>query len=98
MGRGGGVCGALVAAVMAVGLKHGRDAVDDDRETAYGGSLHILRQFQEEMGNTICRDITGFDLSTEEGFRAFYQSDVPWGVCQRGINAAVNLARGQPAS
>ena len=95
MGKGGSVCGALVGAVMAVGLDHGRDTVDGDREAAYRSSLTILRQFQAEMGSPICRDITGFDLTTDEGFKAFYESDIPWGVCQHGISFAVHLAQGQ---
>ncbi len=92
------MCGALVGAVMAVGLKHGRARGDEDNRAAYGRSQKILRRFQEEMGSDLCRELTGMDLSTPEGSQAFRQSDVPERVCRRCIVAAARLAEEQLAS
>lgn len=95
IGSGGSVCGALVGAVMAVGLKHGRTAATDDREPVRGLSQRILQSFREEMGSDLCRDLTGMDLSTPEGYSAFRQSDVPERVCRRCIATAARLAEKQ---
>ena len=92
------MCGALVGAVMAVGLKHGRARGDEDNRAAYGRSQKILRSFQEEMGSSICRDLTGMDLSTPEGSKAFRASDVPEKVCKQCIVTAARLGEEQIAS
>ena len=92
------MCGALVGAVMAVGLKHGRTRGDEDNRAAYGRSQRILRSFQEEMGSSICLELTGMDLSTAEGSKAFRQSDVPERVCRKCILTAARLAEEQLAA
>jgi C_GCAxxG_C_C family probable redox protein len=85
MARTGEVCGAVVGALMCIGIKHGRDEVgqSDDKAQQLGGDL--LRAFQEEMGNLRCRELTGFDLTTPEGLEAISASDVPVRVCLRAV-------------
>jgi hypothetical protein len=83
---------------MAVGLKHGRARGDEDNSAARDHSRKILLRFQEEMGSDICRELTGMDLSTAEGYRAFRQSDVPERVCRRCIGTAARLGEEQLAS
>lgn len=83
---------------MAVGLKHGRSRGDGDRDAARTRSQRILRSFQEEMGSDICRELTGFDISTPEGAAAFHESDVPERVCRRCVLTAARLAEEQLAS
>ncbi len=95
VGGGGSMCGALVGAVMAVGLKHGRARGDEDSRAAYGRSQRILRSFEEEMGTAICRELTGMDLSTPEGHKAFRESDVPERVCRQCVGTAARLAEEQ---
>jgi len=85
MARTGEVCGAVVGALMCIGIKHGRDEVgqSDDKAQQLGGDF--LRAFQEEMGNLRCRELTGFDLTTPEGLEAISASDVPVRVCLRAV-------------
>jgi C_GCAxxG_C_C family probable redox protein len=85
MARTGGVCGAVVGALMCIGIKHGRDEVGQPEDKAQALSGEFLRAFREEMGSLYCRELTGIDLSTPEGLQAFRASDVPVKVCLRAV-------------
>lgn len=92
IGGMGFVCGAVVGAVMAIGLKHGRDEPWQPREKAYELAQEFCRRFKEEMGSTCCHELTGMDLSTPEGLKQFYASDVPLRVCLRAGSTGYRLA------
>jgi len=85
MARTGEVCGAVVGALMAIGVKHGRDEVGQSEDVVQSLSGDLLRAFREEMGSLYCRELTGFDLSTPEGLKQFLSSDVPVKVCLRAV-------------
>ena len=85
MARTGEVCGAVVGALMCIGIKHGRDEVGQPEDKAQQLAGDFLRAFREEMGSIECREMTGFDLSTTEGLDAFRASDVPVKVCLRAV-------------
>lgn len=73
----GEACGAITGAAMALGVRDfssgesGHEVVQETSE--------IMRQLQdafvEQFGSPRCRDLTGFDLSTPEGFEEFMASD-----------------------
>jgi C_GCAxxG_C_C family probable redox protein len=88
----GSVCGAVVGAVMAVGLARGREEPQQARTQAYAPAQQLYRRFQQEMGSTVCRELTGIDLSTPEGPKQLYSSDVPQRVCLPAAAAAYRLA------
>jgi len=88
MGRSGEVCGAVVGAVMCIGVKYGRDEVGQPDDKAQQRGAEFLRAFRDEMGTINCRELTGFDLSTPEGLQAFRKSDVPMRVCLRAVGFA----------
>jgi C_GCAxxG_C_C family probable redox protein len=87
----GAVCGAVVGAVMAIGLKRGRDAPSEDRFGTWPLIQEFRRRFEAEMGHICCRELTGLDLSTEEGQKQFWSSDVPIRVCLRSGGTAYQL-------
>ena len=90
MGRSGEVCGAVVGAIMCVGIKHGREEPGQWQadDIPNGLTQCFLRAFRDEMGSLYCRELTGFDLSTPEGLQAFRKSDVPKTVCLRAVGFA----------
>jgi C_GCAxxG_C_C family probable redox protein len=88
----GSVCGAVVGAVMAIGLARGREEPDQPRGQAYAPAQQLYRRFQQEMGSAVCRELTGIDLSTPEGPKQLYSSDVPQRVCLPAVAAAYRLA------
>ena len=92
VGRSGEACGAVVGAVMAFGVMHGRDKSDQSDEKAYSLARRFMSAFEQEMGAIDCRALTGFDLSTEEGVQQYRSSDVPIRVCLRAGGLAYDLA------
>ncbi len=88
MGGTGSVCGALAGAVMAIGLRHGRRDPAERDAKAYALTQELRRRFEAAMGHVDCRDLTGMDLSTREGVKRFYASDVPGTVCMPAVGVA----------
>ena len=88
IGGTGSVCGALVGAVMAIGLRHGRQLSSERDARAYALTQELRRRFEAEMGHVDCRELTGMDLSTPEGVKRFYASDVPRRVCLPAVGVA----------
>ncbi len=95
IGGSGGTCGALVGAVMAVGVARGRDSADDDGTELRTISRRIFSAFEQEMGATACRELTGLDLRTTEGGRELRAAGVGERVCQPAIALAERLALGE---
>jgi C_GCAxxG_C_C family probable redox protein len=99
IGNTGAVCGAVVGAVMAIGLKQGRDdASDDGSRTSMeemlgrlGVAREFRRRFEAEMETISCRELTGIDLSTEEGLKQLMSSDTPLTVCVPAVGVAYRL-------
>ena len=77
---------------MAVGLVHGRDSSDGERGAAAAISREIHHAFEERMGSTACRDLTGLDLTTSEGTQEFRSSGVRERVCRQAVDLAEQLA------
>ena len=92
IGGTGAVCGAVVGGVMAIGLKHGRDAPSEDRFGTWQMVQEFRRRFEAEMEEINCRELTGMDLGTEEGRKQFWSSDVPLLVCLPLAGAAYRMA------
>jgi len=88
MGRSGEVCGAVVGALMCIGIVHGREEPEQSDVEAYALARSLLQAFRQEMGSIDCRELTGHDLSTPEGVQAFRNSDVPMRVCLRAAGFA----------
>ena len=88
VGGTGSVCGALVGAVMAIGLRHGRQHPSERDARVYALTQELRRRFEAEMGHIECRELTGMDLSTPEGVKRFYASDVPQRVCLPAVGVA----------
>jgi len=91
IGNTGTVCGAVVGAVMAIGLERGQ--ADTMEEML--GNLAVAREFrcrfEAEMGDIRCRELTGLDLSTEEGMKQLMNSDTSQDVCFPAVGAAYRL-------
>ncbi len=101
IGGTGATCGAVVGAVMAIGLKHGRREAGVKDAKAYGLTQELRRRFEATMGTIECRKLTGMDLTAADGVKKFYASDVPKRVCMPAVGLAYRTAvelLGTPAS
>ena len=91
IGNTGSVCGAVVGAVMAIGLKQKRGETMEEML----GNLAVAREFrcrfEAEMGDIGCRELTGLDLSTEEGLKQAMGSDIVERVCFSAVATSYRL-------
>lgn len=91
IGNTGAVCGAVVGAVMAIGLKQERADSMEEALRNLAVAREFRRRFEAEMKNISCRELTGVDLSTEEGLKQFMSSDTPQTVCFPAVGAAYRI-------
>ena len=57
-------CGALIAGMMALGMKYGRPRIEDGIEGLFSGLLiaqSLVRKFEQEYGTTSCLEISRLD-------------------------------------
>lgn len=63
---GGGIhqrrymCGALTGALMAIGLKHGRNSSLDDRKPTSVRAGRIVEKFIKQFGSVNCIEVLGY--------------------------------------
>lgn len=92
MVRLGHECGAVSGAVLALGLRDFTNPAGTERDVAALTTTlqELVRDFETEFGHTTCRELTGHDLTTKEGYKVFAASEartrcadyVGW-VCDR---------------
>jgi C_GCAxxG_C_C family probable redox protein len=91
IGNTGAVCGAVAGAVMAIGLKLGRAETMDEGLRRLAAVQEFRRRFEAEMEDISCRELTGADLTTEEGLEQYMKSDIPLTVCFPAVGVAYRL-------
>lgn len=91
LARHGEVCGALSGAIMALGLKFGRERGDDNEAKAaiYAKVKQLMEAFEKHFGTISCRELTGCDLMSEEGFKRFASLDMHNQLCPQFVAFAV---------
>lgn len=91
IGNTGAVCGAVVGAVMAIGLKMGRGETREDLFRVGSVAQVFRKRFEAEMGTISCRELTGVDLNTEEGMKQAMNTDLAQKVCFPAVGTAYQL-------
>ncbi len=91
IGNTGAVCGAVAGAVMAIGLEQGRGETMEEMMGNLAVPREFRRRFEAEMGHIGCRELTGLDLSTEEGRKQAMGSDTFERVCSPAVAASYRL-------
>lgn len=96
-GFGGGManaetCGAVTGAYMVIGLKHGHDVSDPAKKANTRELIQKFnKKFKEKHDSLICKNLTGFDISTAEGAEAASANGVFEIKCPKFIKTACNL-------
>ncbi len=90
-GNTGAVCGAVVGAVMGLGLQMDRGDSMEEVLRSLEVVAEFRRRFEAEMGSVHCRELTGADLTTEEGIGQYMASDTPQTVCFPAVGTAYRL-------
>lgn len=92
MGRRGRACGAFTGAIMAMGLKLGRTAPEDDKDTLYAAVGELESRFMEKFGDVDCLPLIGFDIRSDEGLAAARASGVFKTTCRELVRFAADTA------
>jgi C_GCAxxG_C_C family probable redox protein len=71
LARQGNACGAITGSLMAIGLARGRKSRTEPHEPAYDPGAELQRRFIAEFGAITCRELTGRDITTAEGYAAY---------------------------
>ena len=58
---------------------------------ALGVVQEFRRRFEARMGTIACRELTGADLTTEEGIARFMNSETPQKTCFPAVGLAYQL-------
>jgi C_GCAxxG_C_C family probable redox protein len=94
IGSCGSTCGALSGGVMALSLRFGRNDPTrrkDEGRRPYWFARELYERFEHEFGSTLCSEITGCDISTDEG-RKKYGDENTWETkCRRYIASATGI-------
>jgi len=91
IGNTGTVCGAVVGAIMAIGLMKERGETMEEMFSVLGLAAEFRKRFEAEKDTINCRELTGADLTTPEGIEQYMKSDVPQTVCFPAVGTAYRL-------
>jgi len=94
--RSGEICGAVSGAVMVIGLRYGQTASGDREAKALCGekTREFLNAFKEKHGSIICRELLGYDVSTQEGKKTGEERDPSKSTCKSLIADAADTLAG----
>lgn len=73
----GAECGAYTGGLMAIGLKYGHSAPEglmDQKNVMIAKNMEFTDRFKKEFGSVVCKELTGFDVSTPEGLQGLIDS------------------------
>jgi len=95
MGRSGDTCGALTGALMTLGERNAALLAADPvagRDATYAEARQLIEEFKARHGSTLCRELTGCRLDTQEGHDAFVAGQVREKVCMGLVAFAAEKA------
>ena len=77
IGRMGSTCGVITGAALALGVRdlHDPDTWAGNQQEGVEQLQAIVAEFSARFEHTSCRDLTGHDMTTPEGFAAFKAQD-----------------------
>lgn len=91
IGNTGATCGAVVGAVMAIGLIKERGESLEDYMSLAKVVQEFRSRFEAEMNTINCRELTGLDLTKEIDSDQLMNSDIPATVCIPAVGLAYRL-------
>ena len=96
---GGGVarraetCGAVVGALMVIGLKYGNMDATDSRakDTTYKLANEFITRFTDRHDSIVCKDLLEVDISTPEGHKAAKKRKLFSTQCPKYVEDAAGI-------
>ena len=98
MGHMAGTCGAVTPAVLILGLAKNGQEESEARKVSHASVQELFRQFKELHGSTDCKDLLGFDMSTEEGSKKIKEEQLVKKRCPEFVRGAAIILENLLAS
>lgn len=93
MGYKGKTCGAVTGAYITLGLLAGTFTEDQHsyKTTAYEMIDEFLEEFEKRNGSTICNELLGARIDTEEGLEYIREHDLFHTQCPKYVGDAAEI-------
>jgi C_GCAxxG_C_C family probable redox protein len=66
------LCGAVSSITVAVGMKYGRNSPEENPQPIWNMVDKYVAEFKDKFGYVNCRELTGLNIKTKEGFKEYY--------------------------
>lgn len=96
-GFGGGMacaetCGAVTGSYMVIGMKYGHHTPCPEAKATTKQKIQLFNEkFRAAHGTLICKELTGYDISTPEGNEAASTEDVFHKKCTHFVKTACDI-------
>jgi C_GCAxxG_C_C family probable redox protein len=89
----GDTCGAVAAAMIAIGMRYGHSELGDEEGNAamMAKVNEFLTKFREKHGSNVCRELCGFDFSQAGQFEAALASGILFEKCPDFVASALEI-------
>ena len=89
----GETCGAVIGAMMVIGMKYGHNGPDDveHREMLMAKRAEFIEKWRERRGSCMCRDLLGDDISTPEGLGRILEAGTMFSLCPELVLDAIDI-------
>lgn len=89
----GQMCGALLGALLVVGLKYGRCKIEDleAKANTFFIADELIFRFEQSFGTSNCKQLLGFDPNSPEGQKNFNELKLHLDICPKFVKKAVEI-------
>ena len=91
---GGDSCGAVVGAVLAIGLKYGHYEEEDFQERkklCMAKTEEFRREFNAKFGSCMCKELLGYDVSIPKEKEQAFASGKLLEFCPSLVESAIKI-------
>lgn len=95
-GGGSGIgetCGAVIGALMAIGMKYGHSGPDDleQRKVLMAKREAFIRKWNEKRSTCMCRDFLGHDITQPGEFEKVLEEGTMFSLCPELVLDAMEI-------
>ncbi|MBQ9272912.1 MAG: C_GCAxxG_C_C family protein [Mogibacterium sp.] len=89
----GETCGAVIGAMMVIGMKYGHNGPDDmdHRDALMAKRAEFINKWRERRGSCMCKDLVGDDISTPEGLGRILEAGTMFTLCPELVLDAIDV-------
>lgn len=93
VGRTGHICGAVSGAALIIGMKFGSTDNTNihSKDKAYQKANELLEKFAAENKSILCKELLGYDISTNEGLKQARESGIFIQKCPLCVLSAAKI-------